>query len=127
MRTLIILIIIVVGGAELWKRYGQQLMSASPESVFASSSSSTKEHGTGVVVYGRNSCGVTSAMRKALTQQGVPFEYRIVDQPVVADELHAHMKQQGLSTRRYNLPVVEVNGELSIRPDAAAVVSDYLN
>lgn len=69
-----------------------------------------------VVVYGRDSCSITRSMREALTEQGTPFRYKAVDDPVVADELHKRMQSQGLNTRRYLLPVVDVNGQLAIRP-----------
>jgi glutaredoxin len=78
-----------------------------------------------VVVYGRDSCGITRRMREALSEQGTPFEYKIVDHSAVADELHARMQSQGLSTRRYGLPVVDMNGVLAVRPSVQLVQTHY--
>ena len=78
-----------------------------------------------IVVYGRDSCGYTSKLRRYLAERGVPFHYRVVDEKSVADDLHGRMNRAGISTRRYNLPVVDVSGVLSIRPEPANVVHDY--
>ena len=75
-----------------------------------------------VAVYGRNNCGVTQAMLKTLRQQGIQYEYHLVDEPQVADLLHSRMESSGLSTRRYNLPVVDVSGTISVRPSPEQVL-----
>ena len=78
-----------------------------------------------VVVYGRDSCGHTSKLRRYLAERGIPFAYRVVDDKPVADDLHERMNRAGISTRRYNLPVVDVSGVLSVRPEPDGVVRDY--
>ena len=76
-----------------------------------------------VAVYGRNSCGITQAMLKALRQQQVEYEYHLVDEPQVAALLHSRMESSGISTGRYNLPVVDVSGAISVRPLPDQVIS----
>lgn len=78
-----------------------------------------------VAVYGRNSCGWTKKMIKDLKSAGISYKYHIVDEREVADLLHARMKQSGISTRRYNLPVVDVNGALSVRPESEDIILQY--
>lgn len=78
-----------------------------------------------VVVYGRNSCGFTQQTLRDLKQSGIPFEYKIVDDKSVADILHSRMKNSGISTRRYNLPVIDVNNNISIRPGSNEIINDY--
>ncbi|MES9970740.1 MAG: hypothetical protein ABW092_11960 [Candidatus Thiodiazotropha sp.] len=78
-----------------------------------------------VAVYGRNSCGWTKQMLNDLKSSDIRYEYHIVDKPEVADLLHARMQQSGINTRRYNLPVVDVNGRLSVRPDSDKIISQY--
>jgi hypothetical protein len=78
-----------------------------------------------VAVYGRDSCGWTQRMRGHLRAQGVDHHYFSVDDRALADGLHRRMERSGLHTGRYNLPVVDVNGSLSIRPDPGWVVSEY--
>src|SRR5262245_59992763 len=67
-----------------------------------------------VVVYGRDSCGNTQAMRRQLEREGVHFDYQSVDVQAVEDLLHQRMEQSGISTARYYLPVVDVSGTLSV-------------
>jgi hypothetical protein len=78
-----------------------------------------------VVVYGRDTCGVTSRMLADLNRSGIPYEYKRVDEPQVADELHPRMEAAGLDVRRYGLPVVDVNAEMIIRPDPNTVAQKY--
>lgn len=69
-----------------------------------------------VVVYGRDSCGLTQAMRQALRSAGVPFDYQVIDAPETEALVHERMQQSGLSTRSYRLPVVDVSGTLRVSP-----------
>ena len=78
-----------------------------------------------VVVYGRNTCGFTQQTLKDLKQAGIPFEYQNIDDKSVANLLHSRMKKSGIETRRYNLPVVDVSGKISIRPETKAVIESY--
>jgi len=77
--------------------------------------------GSYVAVYGRDSCGFTKRMVKNLQQSQVNYRYFNVDDKVVANQLHSRMEQAGISTKRYNLPVVDVNGDLSVRPQYSQV------
>lgn len=78
-----------------------------------------------VAVYGRNSCGITQKMLSDLRSAGITPRYYIVDDRKTADTLHQRMEASGISTRRYNLPVVETNGHLSVRPTLASVLNQY--
>jgi hypothetical protein len=78
-----------------------------------------------VTVYGRDRCGITQRVRSDLQRSGVPFEYKNVDHPGVGDELHPRMEAAGLDTRRYGLPVVDVSGEMMIRPKVQAIAEKY--
>jgi len=79
-----------------------------------------------VAVYGRDSCGYTRRMLQDLQQAGLEYEYFIVDESPAADLLHSRMNASGISTRRYELPVVDVSGELSTRPDSEDVIETFL-
>ena len=78
-----------------------------------------------VTVYGRKACGITRRMLSELGRSGTPYTHKSVDDPAVKKELHPRMEQAGLSTRRYGLPVVDVNGEMMIRPKADVVAKKY--
>jgi glutaredoxin len=77
--------------------------------------------GSYVAVYGRDSCGFTKRMLKNLQQSQVNYRYFNVDDEMAADQLHSRMQQAGIPTKRYNLPVVDVNGDLSVRPKYSQV------
>ncbi len=80
-----------------------------------------------VVVYGRNACGLTQQTLKELKRAGVPFDYQIVDDRSVASTLHERMENSGIDTRRYNLPVVDVSNNISIRPTTSSILEAYSN
>jgi hypothetical protein len=75
-----------------------------------------------VAVYGRDSCSITQRMLKDLRAQSIRYEYHRVDDKAVADTLHERMNSAGISTRRYNLPVVDVSGHIEVRPSSKQVV-----
>jgi hypothetical protein len=115
MKTLIVIALVALVGYLGWSRLdlpsrgGPDSLGRSPH----------------VIVYGRERCGITQRTRSELQRAGVPFEYKSVDHPGVGDELHPRMEAAGLDTRRYGLPVVEVNGEMLIRPKPAAIAEKY--
>jgi hypothetical protein len=77
-----------------------------------------------VAVYGRDSCGHTQRLLRELRREGLAAHYFNVDDAEVAGRLHARMESQGISTQRYDLPVVDVNAKFSIRPPLAGVRAD---
>lgn len=89
------------------------------------------------IVYGRDTCGNTQSMLKALRREGIVYDYRNVDDPLVADDLHSRMEHQGLDTRRYMLPVIEqttINGagkitepQMSTNPEQMSIIAVALS
>lgn len=77
-----------------------------------------------VAVYGRDSCGHTQRLLRELRREGLVAHYFNVDDAEVAGRLHARMESQGISTQRYDFPVVDVNAKFSIRPPLAGVRAD---
>jgi glutaredoxin len=113
MKQLLLVIFIAAAVYHGWQKFsGESILAHAPESPY-------------VIVYGRNSCGWTSRMRTQLENAGIAFDYRIVDDRQVADDLHAKMESLGMDTRSYYLPVVEVSGRIFIRPDMDTVVNIY--
>jgi len=78
-------------------------------------------------IYGRNSCSITQKMRRSLEANSLNYRYFIVDEQSVAQNLHQRMNDSGLNTRRYNLPVVDVSGDLMIRPEPSQVIALWNN
>ena len=77
-----------------------------------------------LVVYGRDSCGCTQQTRRKLKAVSVSFEFQNVDDQQVVKQLHARMDSSGINTRRYLLPVVDLNNHFETRPDNAELITD---
>jgi glutaredoxin len=78
-----------------------------------------------VAVYGRDSCGFTQKTLKELNGKGIDYTYYKIDETSVAELLHARMRASDISTSRYQLPVVDVNGVIMLRPDTTTIVQNY--
>ncbi len=78
-----------------------------------------------VLLYGKTTCGWCQKMEKDLDAHDIPYTFQDLKIKAVNDELHPRMKKAGLDTRRYNLPVIDVNGEFLIRPDIDKVAEVY--
>lgn len=70
-----------------------------------------------VIVYGRDSCGYTRSTVVALDVAGVPFRYLRTSEPAVRRALFAKMDAAGIPDGPFKLPVVEIDGTLTMRPD----------
>ena len=81
-------------------------------------------HSPYLVVYGRDSCGFTQQTMRKLKAAGVGFEFQNVEDQQLADQLHARTDSSGIDTRRYLLPVVDLNNHLKTRPDNAELIID---
>ena len=80
-----------------------------------------------IVVYGKDSCGWTNHYLKEFKNEGINVIYKSVVSREVCDELHPRMEKAGLETRRYNLPVIDVNTKLFIRPEFESILDTYEN
>jgi hypothetical protein len=116
MKKLLILLILLVMGLAVYK--GWEYMHK-PDGVPPLSETPY------VAVYGRDSCGYTQRMLKDLGDSGIVPKYFKVDDKRVADTLHERMRESGIATQRYNLPVVDVNGEIFVRPALKQVLDKY--
>ena len=114
MRILFFLSVIVFSGYFGWNNYSYLLDPPKPlyEEPY-------------VVVYGRNSCAHTKQAIKDLEDAGIPFEYESVDNKNIADQLHSRMRKSGIDTRRYDLPVIDVSNEISVRPNSDSIIRAY--
>jgi hypothetical protein len=78
-----------------------------------------------VAVYGRKTCGFTTRMLKNVKASNLQYYFFDVDDQSVALNLQSRMTAANISTKMYNLPVVDVNGTLSVRPEFEAVLTRY--
>ena len=111
MKELIILAVVAFAAYQIWDKSGDSVQPIFDEPY--------------VAVYGRDSCGFTQQMLSNMAASGVNYHYLSVDDRNVANILHGRMESSGISVRRYNLPVVDVNGDISVRPEVLDVLSDY--
>lgn len=115
MKNLIIIALLVFAGVKGWQKFSGS----------GSDSVAPLYQQSYVAVYGRNNCGYTRQMLSALKSSSTHYKYFQVDDRQVADQLHSRMTDSGISTRRYNLPVVDVNGQISVRPKPDSVLASY--
>jgi glutaredoxin len=78
-----------------------------------------------IAVYGRDACSITRRMMSVLDRAGVSYTYEIIDNKAVAAALEKRMRASGIETKSYNLPVVDVDGRIFLRPDPVEVVNMY--
>ncbi len=111
MKKILILLVLAGAGYQGWKQWQSQSVEPLYNEPY-------------LVVYGRDSCGFTQQTLGQLKAAGVKFRYQSVDDRAVADLLHARMQSKGIDTRRYLLPVVDLNNAISIRPDGGELVGE---
>ncbi|HQO58012.1 MAG TPA: hypothetical protein PLT76_04765 [Candidatus Omnitrophota bacterium] len=78
-----------------------------------------------VAIYGRDVCGYTQKYRQDISALHMRSYSKDIDDPATADVLHSRMEKAGLDTSRYELPVLDVNGKIFIRPPMDQVVKAY--
>jgi phage head maturation protease len=64
-------------------------------------------------------------MMSSLDQAGLPYVFEIVDQAEVAGILFKRMKATGIDTASFGLPVVDLSGVISVRPEPSDIISHY--
>ncbi|MFC3149444.1 glutaredoxin family protein [Litoribrevibacter euphylliae] len=105
MKNILLVLVAVFAGYQLYQNVG-----SSYDPVEYNISADT------LMIYGRDSCPRTKRMRKKLDQAGIDYVYQTIDRSDVADHLHQMMRADGISTRRYELPVVIWNDEIRVNP-----------
>lgn len=79
-----------------------------------------------VVVYGRDGCGYTRRMLASLRELRIPVTYIDLDGAAASDAFHDRFDGTGLADHRgYALPVVDVTGEVSMRPSPETVAYQF--
>ena len=105
----------------------QQLGSPAQPSTrtFVAGNYSSGASGPVVTVYGRESCGYTQKMLNALKSQKVPFNFLIVDEEPHKTYVDKGMKSLNLPPGSYNLPMVDVKGELFVSAPPETILAAY--
>ncbi|MGE5453195.1 MAG: glutaredoxin family protein [Acidobacteriota bacterium] len=80
------------------------------------------ERGT-VVVYGRESCGITRMVRNELSQRDISYVFADVDISAIRDELRYKLGPK-FKEQRYIYPVVHVGGKVLLTPTADEIQSE---
>lgn len=78
-----------------------------------------------IIVYGRKTCGNTTRMMRELDRAGVGYAFRDIDSGQQNETLNKKMREAGLNTRSYMLPVVEIADKFYINPFAEEVLRTY--
>ena len=78
-----------------------------------------------VVVYGRDACGYTRQMQRALAKAGIPFHYEVIDEPDVRGVILDRMRRSRIDTSSYMLPVVDVSTKIFVSPEPQEIIAAY--
>ncbi len=73
-----------------------------------------------IVIYGRDSCAITTGMREFLAERNIAYTYGDIDKPLLSQELAAQLKLT--SARPVKLPVILVAGRVIERPEKEVVI-----
>ena len=77
-----------------------------------------------IVVYGRETCGITRRVRDGLASRGIPYVFADVDVPAIDDEMWFKL---GPAFREPTItfPVVHVGGRILLTPSAEQVAAQW--
>ena len=114
MKKIIIISLILLAGVFSWRIIGSRDEGLEPLY--------TEPY---IVVYGRDSCGLTRGLIQSLDSQSIYYVYKNIDLTGVKNELHPRMEKAGFATSRYGLPVVDVNSVIFIRPKLETILKQY--
>ncbi len=82
--------------------------------------------GETIVVYGRETCGFTLAVRRGLAAQGIPYIFADINISAISDELNYKLGPK-FKEPRYTLPVVHIGNKLMLTPTAEQVAQELLH
>lgn len=119
-RNLILFLMLCLASFGAWRHFRGTAQQISSQGSMAASSEGT------VVVYGRDSCVYTRKTLAALQANGVPVTYVNIDYTDAYNAFHEKFDGTDLAGERgYALPVVELAGRASMRPDPEAVALQF--
>lgn len=125
-RNTVLVLMLVLGLFGAWRHFKAAPAQTPADSPASASSQLTESMQSAVVVYGRDGCGYTRNMIGFLQAANVPHAYINIDYADAYDAFHDRFDNTGLAGERgYALPVVEVAGRASMRPDPDTVISAY--
>lgn len=78
-----------------------------------------------VVVYGRETCGITKQVRSGLEAKHIPYLFADIDVSAIKDELNYKLGPN-FKEPSYTLPVVHVGGALLLTPTADQVQQELI-
>lgn len=124
MARLLLIVLMIYGAVVYFDRRPDPAKAAGPGAAGAPALV-IEENAPYVAVFGRESCGYTQEMLRNLEQAGIEHRFFSVDDKALSGPMHERMQQKGLDTSYYLLPVVEVGGKMSIRPEFSQVSARY--
>lgn len=129
MKKILVIALVAIGGYKAWQTFVPTFVELVPSFEQLAPFSEKAEvpplyEKPYVIVYGRDTCGLTRALRGELVAQNVPHVYKVIDEPSVMNELYPRMTRSGLDIRSFLLPVVDVNARLFISPSSSSVLQE---
>ena len=78
-----------------------------------------------IVVYGRADCSACEDAKKGLEEAGADYTYKDMENGNVRSEVYARLREAGLGSEKFLIPVIDVNGNLASRPALEDVLERF--
>ena len=78
-----------------------------------------------VIVYGKEQCSICHELKEGLDRVGIAYDYKDISDARVRDQVYSRLQRTGLATKKLLIPVVDVSGNIAIRPSAQEVEELY--
>lgn len=78
-----------------------------------------------IIVYGRENCSACKTVKRRLSDTQVVYVYKDMTDESVRSEVYSRMERAGMDTKKFLIPVIDVNGSLAIRPNFRDLLYRY--
>ncbi len=78
-----------------------------------------------VKIYGTNSCKYTRETLAFLDSKGIEYQYRDVKNSEIYAEMRLRMEQEGFKTNRYEIPTLDIGGNIFVDPSNEKIMREY--
>ena len=115
-----VVLVLVLAGFGAWRHFSASSAEAATEEV------AVLPDGKGtVMVFGRDGCAHTTRTLAFLRENAVPTTYIDIDDPAMQAAFQDRFRNTPVNQGGYRLPIVEINGHPSARPDPSGLLSDF--
>ena len=121
MSKAFVVLVLALAAFGAWRHFGN----ASAQAASADEVAVLPDGKGTVMVFGRDGCGYTTRTLAFLKENNVPTTYIDIDDPAMQAAFQDRFRESSVNQGGYHLPIVEINGHASSRPDPSGLLSDF--